>query len=256
MGAFDNVDACPRITMVLFFIVDTSGSMAGEKIGSLNVAAQEVISDEIRHISEENTTAQIKIAVMEFATGTEWMYPEPIEVEKFQWKDLEAGGITTLGEAYNELNNKLSTTTGFMKEASGSFAPAIILMSDGEPTDNWEINLEKLRKNNWFKAAIKTAIAIGDGANQEILAKFTGNEEMVLTVNNKTQLKKIIEIVSVHASKVASSHASVGKDAPESKQDEAAEKIKEVIENTPETNGVEIGTEVTKGNDEWLSVKF
>ena len=40
------------------------------------------------------------------------------------------------------------------------------------------------------------------------------------------------------------------------KQDEAAEKIKEVIENTPETNGVEIGTEVTKGNDEWLSVKF
>lgn len=252
MGVFDNVDEVPRRTMVLTFIVDTSGSMEGDKIGSLNVAVQEVIPY-IQDISESNADAQIKVAVMEFASGTEWMYPQPIEVENFQWRDLEAGGLTSLGEAYKELNDKLSATSGFMKEASGSFAPVIILMSDGEPTDDYKTHLTKLRNNNWFKAAIKVAIAIGEGADQNVLAEFTGNKEAVLTVHNKEQLKKIIHFVSVTASQVASSHASVGKDAPETKQDESIEKIKDAIDNTPELNGIEIGTEVSASTDDWGS---
>lgn len=250
MGVFDNVDEVPRRTMVLTFIVDTSGSMEGDKIGSLNVAVQEVIPY-IQDISESNADAQIKVAVMEFASGTEWMYPQPIEVENFQWRDLEAGGLTSLGEAYKELNDKLSATSGFMKEAAGSFAPAIILMSDGEPTDDYKTHLAKLRNNNWFKAAIKVAIAIGEGADQNILAEFTGNKEAVLTVHNKEQLKKIIHFVSVTASQVASSHASVGKDAPETKHDENIEKIKEAIDHTPDFNGIEIGTEVSSNTDDW-----
>lgn len=250
MGVFDNVDEVPRRTMVLMFVVDTSGSMEGDKIGSLNVAVQEVIPY-IQDISDNNADAQIKVAAMEFASGTEWMYPQPIEVENFQWRDLEAGGLTCLGEAYQELNEKMSASSGFMKEAAGSFAPAIILMSDGEPTDDWQRPLEKLRNNNWFKAAIKVAIAIGEGADQNVLAEFTGNKEAVLTVHNKEELKKIIHFVSVTASQVASSHASVGKDAPETKQDENIEKLKDAIDNNSELSGVEIGTEVSKQVDDW-----
>lgn len=251
MGAFDQVDEVPRRTMVLFFVVDTSGSMSGDRIGSLNVAVQEVIPY-IQEISANNADAQIKIAAVEFSSGTEWMYPQPIEVENFQWRDLEAGGLTSLGEVYTELNNKLSASQGFMKEAAGSFAPAIILMSDGEPTDDYKRPLEKLRHNNWFKAAIKVAIAIGDSAaNQGVLAEFTGNSEAVLTVHNKEQLKKIIHFVSVTASQVASSHASVGKDAPETKQEENIEKITEAVNNDPTLAGVDMGTDVAQGNDSW-----
>lgn len=251
MGAFDQVDEVPRRTMVLFFVVDTSGSMSGDRIGSLNVAVQEVIPY-IQEISANNADAQIKIAAVEFSSGTEWMYPQPIEVENFQWRDLEAGGLTSLGEVYTELNNKLSASQGFMKEAAGSFAPAIILMSDGEPTDDYKRPLEKLRHNNWFKAAIKVAIAIGDSAaNQGVLAEFTGNSEAVLTVHNKEQLKKIIHFVSVTASQVASSHASVGKDAPETKQEENIEKITEAVNNDPTLAGVDTGTDVAQGNDSW-----
>ena len=158
MGAFDNVDEIPRRVMTLFFVVDTSGSMSGEKIASLNVAAREVIPF-ISDLSASNADAQIKIAVLEFSSGTEWMYPQPMDAENFQWRDLEAGGLTDLGEACIELGNKLSTKA-YMTEATGSFAPAIILMSDGEPTDDYKRGLEKLKANNWFKAAIKVAIAI------------------------------------------------------------------------------------------------
>lgn len=251
MGVFDEqVDVIPRRTMVLFFIVDTSGSMEGVKISSLNVAIQEVLPY-IDDISKSNADAQIKIAALEFSSGTEWMYPQPMEVENFQWRDLEAGGLTSLGEACTELNSKLSASHGFMQEATGSYAPAIILLSDGEPNDDYKHGIEKLKNNNWFKAAIKVAIAIGDDANQDILAEFTTNKEAVLTVHNKEQLKKIIRFVSVTASQVASSHSSVGKDAPETKQDENIEKLTEAVKNDDQLEGVEVGTDVSQGNDDW-----
>ena len=249
MGAFDQVDEVPRRVMVLFFIVDTSGSMNGEKIGSLNVAVREVIPT-ISDLSSENPDAQIKVAAMEFASGIEWMYPQPIEAESFQWRDLEAGGLTSFGEACTELCSKLSTKA-YMTQATGSFAPAIILMSDGEPTDDYKRGLEKLKGNNWFKAAIKVAIAIGNDANQDMLAEFTGNSEAVLTVHNKEQLKKIIHFVSVTASQVASKTSSVGKDAPETKQEENVEKIKEGLKNDPTLEGVDVGTDVPDTGSDW-----
>ncbi len=149
--------------MTLIFLVDTSGSMEGEKMGQVNDTIENILP-EIGEISSTNADAEIKIAVLEFSSGIEWMYPEPISAEDFTWQNLEAGGLTSMGEAFKELNTKLSQTTGFMKEAAGSFAPAIIMLSDGEPTQEYKHALEKLKANNWFKAAIKVAISIGDDA--------------------------------------------------------------------------------------------
>lgn len=251
MGVLDVEGGVPRRVMTLFFVVDTSGSMAGEKIASVNVAVREVLPM-ISDLSSNNADAQIKIAAMEFSSGTEWMYPQPIEAENFQWRDLEAGGLTAMGEACVELNGKLSTKA-FMTEATGSYAPAIIFMSDGEATDDFKRGLEKLKGNNWFKAAIKVAIAIGQEAeNQDSLAAFTGNKEAVLTVHNKEELKKIIRFVSVTASQVASKSTSVGKEAPNNKQEEVVEKIQEGLENDPTLAGVDVGTDVPSGgSSDW-----
>lgn len=249
MGAFDELDKVPRRTLVLFFVVDTSGSMDGEKIGQLNVAVQEVIPM-ISRLSSNNADAQIKIAALEFSSQAEWMYDMPIEAEQFQWRDLEAQTLTNLGAACDELNKKLSTK-GFMNEAAGSFAPAIILMSDGEPTGEYKRNLEKLKENNWFKASIKVAIAIGDDANKDVLAEFAGHKECVLTVHNKEQLEKIIHFVSVTASQVASKSASVGQGAPETKTEEMIEKIEHAQENDL-LAGADVGTETTTPQtDDW-----
>jgi uncharacterized protein YegL len=252
MGAFDEVDATPRRTMVLFFIVDTSGSMKGERIESVNVAVQEVLPY-VDDISSTNPDAQIKIAALEFSSGCEWMYPQPMDPGEFSWRALEAGGLTAMGDAFNELNAKLSKKA-FMQEAVGSFAPAFIFMSDGEPTDDYKHGLEKLKGNPWFRAGIKVAIAIGgDAANQDVLAEFTGTSEAVLTVHNKEQLKKIIRFVSVTSSQVASKSSSVGSDAPQTKQEELSEKIAEQVKSDDQFDGVDVGTEVSSGTDDWGS---
>jgi uncharacterized protein YegL len=203
MALIDEAEAIPRKTMVLFFLIDTSGSMNGRKLGSVNEAIREVIP-EIKEVSETNADAQIKIAALEFSSGARWLTGNgPVEAEKFLWNDVDAAGPTDLGEACRKLNEKLSTKA-FMKEAAGSFAPAVFLMSDGEPTDDFAGGLAVLRENNWFRAAIKVAIAIGDDANRDNLELFTGTAEAVLEVHSAAMLKKMIKFVSVRASQVAS----------------------------------------------------
>lgn len=40
---FNIVDEIPRKVMTLFYLVDTSGSMSGAKIGALNTAVRETL---------------------------------------------------------------------------------------------------------------------------------------------------------------------------------------------------------------------
>ena len=234
-----------RRTMNMFFLIDTSGSMDGAKIGSLNSAMENIIPI-LKEISDNNADALIKVAVLEFSSGCQWMYPEPKELDDFSWQDLEADGMTSLGEACQELNAKLSRSRGYMNSGSGSFAPVVILMSDGIPTDDFETGLSLLRTNNWFKSAIKVSIAIGDDCDKQILAQFAGNSEAVITVHNTDALKKIIRIVSVTSSRVASSSASVGNGT--TKQDDVIDQIKD---QTKDIKGADMGTEITGDEDDW-----
>ena len=224
MGIYDKVVEIPRRTMVLFFLVDVSGSMFGSKIGTVNVAIEEIVP-ELKDLSENNADAQIKIATLAFSSGAHWVDDKPIEAEKFRWNYLNANGLTDLGEACNKLNDKLSKDE-FMCDATGSFAPAIFLLSDGCPTDNYKHGLDKLKQNNWFKKAIKIAIAIGDDANKDVLEEFTGSSESVITVHTPEALKKWIQFVSVRASEVASKSASIGSS---SKQEEFTKEIQNQV---------------------------
>lgn len=224
MSLYDDVVEVPRRTMVLFFLVDTSGSMYGTKIGTVNTAIEEIIP-ELKDLSENNADAEIKIATLAFSTGAKWINSQPVSAENFKWDHLEAMGSTDLGEACKQLNEKLSKNA-FMSEATGSFAPAIFLLSDGDPTDNYKYGLDKLKENNWYKKAIKVAIAIGDDVNKDVLEEFTGNKEAVITVHTPEILKKWIQFVSVRASEIGSKSASAGVGAV-SKQEEFINEIKE-----------------------------
>ncbi len=247
MGLYDDVVEVPRRTMVLFFVVDCSGSMSGSKIGTVNTAIEEVIP-ELKDISESNADAQIKIATLQFSTGARWNESNPVPAEVFRWNYLDANGLTDLGEACQQLNEKLSRNA-FMSDTTGSFAPAIFLLSDGAPTDNYQHGLEKLKKNNWFKKAIKVAVAIGDDANTNVLAEFTGNVESVITVHSPEALKKWIQFVSVRASEIGSKSSSVGS-GNDGSENETSEEAKQ----QEFTNAINLKKEeVKKPENSWDS---
>lgn len=228
MSLLDQVTPSPRKIMTLFYVVDTSGSMTGDKIGSVNSAMEEAITIDLPDISSANDDAEIRVAIMQFSSGCSWITPAsgPIGIGDVIWNDLHATGLTDLGAACMELDKKLSRNE-FLESQTGAYAPVILLFSDGGPTDNWEKGLDQLKKNNWFKHAIKIAIAIGEDADKAVLAAFTGTPESVIAVNDKHTLKTLIRKVSVRASEFQS-HSKQASDVATTPEDDSAKIVQDV----------------------------
>lgn len=240
MDMFDGIIGIVKRQMVLFFVIDTSGSMQGSKIGTVNTAIREVLP-ELKDAG--GSDVDLKVACLTFSSGCQWMYPTPIASESFQWNQIEADGVTDLGEACRELSKKLSKNE-FLKAPSGSVAPAIFLMSDGEPTDDFESGLAQLKQNNWFKYAIKVAVAIGDDANKDVLAKFTGNIEAVIEAHTPEALKKWIRKVSITSSQIGSKSQPASNGQIQSKQDAMIDEIKDIQQSDPDLDSTS-----TSGDD-------
>jgi uncharacterized protein YegL len=229
MSILEPDEGITRRQMVLFFMVDTSGSMSGTKIGAVNTAIREVIP-ELSTIGGSDVA--LKIACLRFSSGYEWMHPAPVPVENFQWNNLAAEGVTDLGAACEELARQMSRKR-FLEAPSGSVAPAIFLMSDGQPTDDYQRGIAALQQNNWFKYAIKVAVAIGDDADRRVLGEFTGTAEAVITVHTPEALRKMIRFVSVTSVMVSSTSRSAGAG---NRQDDMNEKLADITRSDPDFN--------------------
>jgi uncharacterized protein YegL len=182
-----------------FWVVDCSGSMTGEKIAKVNYAIQSTIPD-MQQAAADNTNAQLLIQAMKFSTGATWMTSQPIKVEDYTWTDLTAGGVTELGRAFDLLAGQLTIPP--MSERA--LPPVIVLLSDGQPTDQYKASLDKLLNLPWGKKAVRIAIAIGNDADRDVLIEFTGNRELVLEANNPQALVSMIKWASTVAKQVSS----------------------------------------------------
>ena len=78
VNPFDDAEEIAKKSMVLFFLIDCSGSMGGSKIGTVNSVMEELIP-EIQGIGGADD--DIKIDVLKFSGGSEWMYSGPISVD-------------------------------------------------------------------------------------------------------------------------------------------------------------------------------
>ena len=220
-------EAIVKREMVLFFMIDQSGSMEGTKMGAVNTAVREVIP-ELKTIG--GADVDLRVAVLKFSSGCIWMHPSgPIPVNDFVWHNIQASGVTDLGAACIELNDKMSHSK-FLNRPSGSVAPAIFLMSDGSATDDYNGGLAQLQHNNWYKHAIKIAVAIGDDAEFDELAKFTGAKEAVITVHTPEALKKMIKFVSVTSAQIGSQ--SQGSNM-QSKQNNMIQQVQDFVQSDP-----------------------
>ena len=81
--------------------------------------------------------------------------------------------------------------------------PVLVLLSDGQPTDNYEKELGSLKALPWGKKAVKIAISIGEDADDSVLEEFTGNRELVLQANNPQALVKMIKWASTLVNQVS-----------------------------------------------------
>src|SRR5438874_1410085 len=75
--------------------------------------------------------------------------------------------------------------------------PVLVLISDGQPTDDFQSGLTALMRQPWGIKAVRIAIAIGEDADLSVLEAFVGNRELKpLQAHNAEVLVQYIRWVS------------------------------------------------------------
>ncbi len=182
------------------FITDCSGSMAGDKIQALNNAIREAIPH-MREVAKDNPNADVLVRSVKFSSGAGWHIDQPTPVDQFNWVNLIASGVTDMGKALSLVAQQLHIPP--MNERA--LPPVLVLISDGQPTDDYAAGLSALLNEPWGKKAVRMAIAIGDDADRDVLSEFIANPEIQpLEANNPESLVQNIKWVSTAVLKAAS----------------------------------------------------
>jgi uncharacterized protein YegL len=184
-----------------FIVADCSGSMAADgKMQALNNAIRETLPHLV-DVANQNPHAELLVRSIAFSTGARWHIERPTPVDKLEWENLDTGGYTDMGAALNLLAPQLGPPA--MEERA--LVPAILLISDGMPTDDYRPALGRFLDEPMGRRAVRMAVGIGRDADLEVLERFIGaSGQGVLTANNPEQLVRMIRWASTHASRVAS----------------------------------------------------
>ena len=190
----------------LHFIImaDCSGGMAGEKMQALNYA----IAAMLPHLFEwerEQLQAQVMVRVLAFATEPASHVPDAVPVSELRWKPLHAveHGWTNMGPAFRKVAEVLAPD----KIESRALRPAILLVTDGLPTDKpgeFEAGLEALLSLPAGRSSLRMAIAIGRGAESEFLDRFIGDVNVpVLIADNTDEIADRLVAASIAVSRMS-----------------------------------------------------
>ena len=193
------------------FLADCSTSMSGGKIQALNHAIREAIPH-MREVAHGNPNAEVLVRAIKFSSGAQWHVSQPTAVDEFEWTDLSANGMTSMGQALHLVTDDALKTPPMPERA---LPPVLVLTSDGQPTDDFEGGLQSLMAEPWGKKAVRLAIAIGEDADTNVLKRFIGHAEIEpLQANNSQDLVNYIRWASTAVLQAASAPASQTSAAP------------------------------------------
>ena len=196
--------ALARRPLHFFLLLDGSISMEfNGKIDALNYAVKEM-TPAVRHVAEQNPHVDVLMRALVFAGDVYWHTEAPTPASCFNWTPIAARGDTPMGKALSAV----STALDMSLTGRQACPPAIVLVSDGQPTDDFDGGLRNLMNNPWGGKAVRLAIAIGRDADMDKLQTFIGNPDIApLRANNTQELISHIRLVSTTAVQLASSFA-------------------------------------------------
>jgi len=206
----------PIATRPLHFIsiLDCSGSMNEDgRIQATNTAIREALPSMLQ-VSEDNPHAEMLVRAIKFSSGAQWHISQPTPVKDFKWIDLAADGVTDMGKAFSMVADQLKIPP----MTDRALPPVLVLVTDGQPTDDYKTGLKQLLDQPWGKKAVRIAIAIGaDLDNINVLKEFINNPEIKpCHAEHADQITKYIKWASTVVVKSASAPPSRAKDSQNS----------------------------------------
>lgn len=184
----------PR-SMPVILLLDNSGSMSiDNNIGTLNSAVNEMIKS---FQSMESTTAKISVAVISFGADGAKLVQELTDAKNISPINLYAGGCTPLGGAIRIAKGMLEDRSIV---TSRSYRPTVVVVTDGEPNDDWESPLQDFKSTGRSSKCVRMAMGIGATKNSRqyrMLEEFVSDTEQVFCAADASGIRKFFKYVTM-----------------------------------------------------------
>jgi uncharacterized protein YegL len=173
-------------------LADCSGSMAADgKIAALNQALAEMIRS---FASLDAANAEVHVCLIAFGLRTATIVPLQ-SASKAQFTPLTADGPTPMGDALTLAADLLEDRASIPSRA---YRPTVILVSDGQPTDDWQTPLSRFAEGTRASKASRMALAIGADADVAMLRKFLADPtQPVFQAADASQIKSFFRFATM-----------------------------------------------------------
>ena len=163
--------AQPKRVLPLILLTDTSSSMR-EWMGELNTAIRDMLGT---LKEQESLKAEIHISFITFGNGGANLHTALRPIHNIEFKDFVEGGMTPLGGALRIAKDMVENREII---PSKSYAPIILLLSDGAPNDCWENELNTFINDGRSKKCMRMSLGIGRDYDYDVLKGFSSNGEV------------------------------------------------------------------------------
>ena len=177
-------------TLPVLLLLDTSGSMYGEKIENLNHAVRNMIK---AFSSADTLETEILVSIITFGPVTEYLPFTPASA--ISWNDLDITGDTPIGATLKKAKEIIEDKNIVPSRA---YRPTVVLVSDGNPTDSWKRALQAFVGEGRSSKCDRMAMAIGDDADEEMLGAFiAGTNNKLFHADDASQIHDFFKFVTM-----------------------------------------------------------
>jgi uncharacterized protein YegL len=160
----------------LVLVLDCSGSMDGEPMRQLNEGLK-LLEQELKQ--DAIAAKRVRLLVLQYggmdtaeAVGS-WQ-----DAMEFSAPTLVANGTTPTGAAVDLALARIEDEKLGFKSAGVAYTrPWLFLMSDGQPTDNWQAAADRCRQAELANKVAVFPIAVGEGADAATMGQFSSRGE-------------------------------------------------------------------------------
>jgi uncharacterized protein YegL len=175
----------------VILLLDVSLSMSGSKIDNLNKAVADMLAS---FRGSEGSESEIDVAVITFGGTVELAQPLA-SAGTIEWTGLSTSGNTPMGTAL-QMAKAMIEDKGVLP--SRAYRPTVVLVSDGQPTDDWQQPLDDFVSNGRSSKCDRMALAIGADANAEVLEKFiAGTDYPLFYAKDAAGLQQYFQFVTM-----------------------------------------------------------
>ena len=162
--------------------------------------------------SFERDATEFLVAIITFGADTR-VALKPIRASEARFTPLTPAGDTPLGKALEVAKTLIEDRSQIPHRC---YRPLVVLVSDGQPNDDWEGRLSDFIHEGLTSNCDRAALAIGSDANREMLARFVeGTENGVSEAETAAEITKFFKYVTlstINRTKSQNTNASIPAD--------------------------------------------